>query len=174
MIFQSTPPARGATWCTPQDFFDKLFQSTPPARGATERPAGAEPYTWISIHAPREGGDFQREARCLLGSDFNPRPPRGGRRRGFIGVQAYILISIHAPREGGDRNTTGSRKTFSGFQSTPPARGATGHAGRAGRIRQKFQSTPPARGATDWTEEERYNPDISIHAPREGGDILSA
>ena len=33
----------------------------------------------ISIHAPREGGDYARSNRnsgCLY---FNPRPPRGGR-----------------------------------------------------------------------------------------------
>ncbi len=35
----------------------------------------------ISIHAPREGGDFHilpRAGAKSLG-DFNPRPPRGGR-----------------------------------------------------------------------------------------------
>ena len=56
-IFQSTPPARGATkvW----DYLSQAaqFQSTPPARGAT---AGCQRYSGrhsISIHAPREGGD---------------------------------------------------------------------------------------------------------------------
>ena len=34
-----------------------LFQSTPPARGATYRKRGWHVYTTISIHAPREGGD---------------------------------------------------------------------------------------------------------------------
>ena len=37
-------------------------------------------YFMISIHAPREGGDFM----------FLRRGPR------------YFMISIHAPREGGD------------------------------------------------------------------------
>ena len=36
---------------------DRLFQSTPPARGATQALIGAVPAGFISIHAPREGGD---------------------------------------------------------------------------------------------------------------------
>ena len=170
---------------------------------------------YISIHAPREGGDFHfpvhgenlmhfnprppRGGRLgavqgvtgILG-DFNPRPPRGGRLP--VGIQApslalisihapreggdsHILpnpqhpkISIHAPREGGDPATSSRVPVHSGFQSTPPARGATtlafdivAAAGyfnprppRGGRLllnapttfSQTFQSTPPARGAT--------------------------
>ena len=34
-----------------------LFQSTPPARGATKCDPGETWNTGISIHAPREGGD---------------------------------------------------------------------------------------------------------------------
>ena len=34
-----------------------------------------------------------------------------------------------------------------------------------------FQSTPPARGATITSFNEVYRTDISIHAPREGGDL---
>ena len=80
----------------------------------------------------------------------------------------------------------------SGFQSTPPARGATTASGNQ-MIRIRFQSTPPARGATADVLVRRgkalyFNPrpprggrpglrqkrspsaPISIHAPREGGD----
>ena len=56
----------------------------------------------ISIHAPREGGDYPVQTR-----------------------QKRYCISIHAPREGGDLALgmlTACGKTF---QSTPPARGAT-------------------------------------------------
>ena len=56
----------------------------------------------ISIHAPREGGDFK--------TLMNMRP---------------FLISIHAPREGGDTPCFPTLKTICKFQSTPPARGAT-------------------------------------------------
>ena len=34
-----------------------VFQSTPPARGATAGTAAARDQAKISIHAPREGGD---------------------------------------------------------------------------------------------------------------------
>ena len=57
----------------------------------------------ISIHAPREGGDW----------DFP------------LYVFVRKEISIHAPREGGDLSMI--RCTISSvlFQSTPPASGAT-------------------------------------------------
>ena len=39
-------------------FFEHLFQSTPPARGATPENWQEQEIRIISIHAPREGGDF--------------------------------------------------------------------------------------------------------------------
>ena len=79
-----------------------------------------------------------------------------------------------------------------GFQSTPPARGATPRPDRCIRPAQyfnprpprggrrppcltptmtpTFQSTPPARGATPTVPDADDDSDISIHAPREGGD----
>ena len=56
-IFQSTPPARGATAPCRQETLLSSFQSTPPARGATYIKATVEIPFPISIHAPREGGD---------------------------------------------------------------------------------------------------------------------
>ena len=58
------------------------------------------------------------------------------------------IISIHAPREGGDTLYALGLWSGVGFQSTPPARGATGN------------GQPPGSGRRG----------ISIHAPREGGD----
>ena len=102
-LFQSTPPARGATLRPPRragqrpDFNPRpprggrrcvfpvpgeppIFQSTPPARGATQRHYSRSPSTFISIHAPREGGDAKP----------------------FCQLLHHICISIHAPRVGGD------------------------------------------------------------------------
>ena len=79
----------------------------------------------ISIHAPREGGDFFFLLECLNYQYFNPRPPRGGRRHP-AGTDSHLF---------------------------------------------PFQSTPPARGATHPEKAEEAPQDISIHAPREGGDI---
>ena len=41
-----------------------------------------------------------------------------------------------------------------------------------GAWQEKFQSTPPARGATFDFSLAMLAPDISIHAPREGGDFI--
>ena len=192
--FQSTPPARGAT-CTlrspyrscsnfnprpprggrplfqPDSPQQRRFQSTPPARGAT-------PYTapqplrlrWISIHAPREGGDFLLTYGSAAICDFNPRPPRGGRRadkqanegynydfnprppRGGRPLPdqreaAYAIISIHAPREGGDgRGGASSGGTYGSFQSTPPARGATPKWASGEQDNNDFNPRPPRGG----------------------------
>ena len=148
-----------------------IFQSTPPARGATENPG--EPLTLlkISIHAPREGGDVS----------------------GIKAMASAIKISIHAPREGGDVSVAACWTYTAAFQSTPPARGATVENGMLVVRYYKFQSTPPARGATRMSRIVRWAASqfqstppargathvapvrvlyrqISIHAPREGGD----
>ena len=60
-------------------------------------------------------------------------------------------ISIHAPREGGDAITLSIVFLILGFQSTPPARGATFY----------MAALLTSLG-------------ISIHAPREGGDSKDA
>ncbi len=122
--FQSTPPARGATTSPWVIRRGPTFQSTPRARGAT-RSRGFFGRAWeVSIHAPRAGGDVALPLCCPSVVSFNPRPPRGGRRR---------------------RAALGARA--SRFQSTPPARGATGGCFFE-RMCMGFQSTPPARGAT--------------------------
>ena len=79
----------------------------------------------ISIHAPREGGDYLKkgwkvyttefqstppargateyaDSGCYSYGHFNPRPPRGGRPLCFCAGVPTLMISIHAPREGGD------------------------------------------------------------------------
>ena len=59
--FQSTPPVRGATPCAPSaNAIAYLFQSTPPVRGATVSGYASFIEQFISIHAPRAGGDAQR------------------------------------------------------------------------------------------------------------------
>ena len=56
-IFQSTHPARGATFEQMEERITELFQSTHPARGATLWCRFEIPSRDISIHAPREGCD---------------------------------------------------------------------------------------------------------------------
>ena len=56
-MFQSTPPAWGATIAFFSSLTKNLFQSTPPAWGATKRGVDREMKPYVSIHAPRVGGD---------------------------------------------------------------------------------------------------------------------
>ena len=79
-LFQSTLPARGATYEPPVFGYDRQFQSTLPARGATRRLSVPGRRSPVSIHAPRAGSDFWIVSALLRPSSFNPRSPRGERR----------------------------------------------------------------------------------------------
>ena len=190
--FQSTLPARGATYflyvfppCVfnfnprsphgerrfdaGQDAPLDLFQSTLPARGATGAFRDVPRAAVISIHAPRTGSDWICRASSKSAHDFNPRSPHGERHR-----DAFKPSHVCS------------------FQSTLPARGATGmyaadfylveisiHAPRTGSDggfitdddgTTTFQSTLPARGATTKMADVPLAIQISIHAPRTGSD----
>ena len=58
-LFQSTPPAWGATRLDRCVTTYQTFQSTPPAWGATPRTLILDGLPWVSIHAPRVGGDVE-------------------------------------------------------------------------------------------------------------------
>ena len=97
--------------------------------------------------------------------------PRGVRHLFEHGHQLRQIISTHAPREGCDQSLKLAASQANQFQSTHPARGATGSS-PSSSASSAFQSTHPARGATLDNQLGRlYNP-ISIHAPREGCDGL--
>ena len=55
-----------------------VFQSTPPARGATDGRVFQCGDGYISIHAPREGGDFDES--CIVDElpEFQSTPPARG------------------------------------------------------------------------------------------------
>ena len=146
--FQSTPPARGATRpSTTLILRTYQFQSTPPARGAT-------------------GQNAQRAGAYL----FQSTPPARGATAPADDFCEIEDISIHAPREGGDPGNRQISSVRVRFQSTPPARGATSYSSAVSTPYSLFQSTPPARGATNGSVLFILGIDISIHAPREGGD----
>ena len=124
------------------------FQSTLPARGATRRQSAVSCFKSISIHAPRTGSDgitppfgqapFISIHAPRTGSDnrtsfgdspiwyFNPRSPHGERPAASNDCHADKEISIHAPRTGSDPRGGDERGGGMAFQSTLPARGATG------------------------------------------------
>ena len=57
---------------------------------------------YISIHAPREGGDSGIPVYLNVGEGISIHAPREGGDRGGDGGEHHAGISIHAPREGGD------------------------------------------------------------------------
>ena len=147
-VFQSTPPARGATNDIPPGaVLYRLFQSTPPARGAT--------YHGGSPHAAHH--------------DFNPRPPRGGRLTYFVPSLATIIFQSTPPARGAT-SRFGRILAFEIFQSTPPARGATDNQIR--RLHKQKHFNPRPREGGDIVDKllSDMRKIISIHAPREGGD----
>ena len=191
--FQSTPPARGATARTPAGSPRRLDFNPRPPRGG--RPFCSISLT-LSAHfnpRPPRGGrlsEILEEPYSLC--DFNPRPPRGGRlgkRLGVIaagefqstpparGATEWLCISASQakfqstpPARGATESANVPVPVPAEFQSTPPARGATSPEAAREVCDALFQSTPPARGATASEDEHSAGGDISIHAPREGGD----
>ena len=195
-----------------------MFQSTPPARGATRRDRCSSGRIAVSIHAPRTGGDLRLRPGQACHKRFNPRPPHGGRPLKILSQLLNFRVSIHAPRTGGDERVVFTGELIAEFQSTPPARGATPepagdllkhsvsiHAPRTGgdaiasaglkqelgfnprpphggrrsgshtvTTEKQFQSTPPARGATRVRCCQGNRESVSIHAPRTGGDADAA
>ena len=123
--FNPRPPRGGRLIREIYKHFNEEFQSTPPARGATHPLDDLPQGPAISIHAPREGGDY-RPPVLLQRRYISIHAPREGGDQGIQKQRINVaLISIHAPREGGRRWPRPSRASLTEFQSTPPARGAT-------------------------------------------------
>ena len=121
--FNPRPPRGGRlTGSCPRNF-SVIFQSTPPARGATAVQVSHYGDGMISIHAPREGGDVDWRKIPDIPGDFNPRPPRGGRLRWVYARIRTLMISIHAPREGGDYADCGISDGGRYFNPRPPRGG---------------------------------------------------
>ncbi len=158
-------PCRGISWAGTALYFNPR----PPCGGRPSLVHQVDDAGSISIHAPRVGGDSR--------APYHPPGPG---------------ISIHAPRVGGDFTVKDDVSKLSKFQSTPPVWGAT-EEWTSTSTPWSFQSTPPVWGATSaWTMglplRQNFNPrppcggrpqrlaalggrpEISIHAPRVGGD----
>ena len=126
--FNPRPPRGGRLSPPFQNSLPRLFQSTPPARGATTMNEWQQQIAEISIHAPREGGDQMAWAKAKADRVFQSTPPargatgrsplallparsfqstppaRGATKREWAQTKEITVISIHAPREGGDRS----------------------------------------------------------------------
>ena len=105
----------------------------------------------VSIHAPREGCD--PEGACPL--------------------PVSIDVSIHAPREGCDETKPKSPPLRECFNSRTPG-GVRPPNTLSQSIALRFQFTHPGRGATGLAGIILLAGDVSIHAPREGCDVLGS
>ena len=86
-------------------YTDSVFQSTPPARGATVKVVPIPALCVISIHAPREGGDVKNyNVDVCANNEISIHAPREGGDTECLPPTISGLISIHAPREGGDKS----------------------------------------------------------------------
>ncbi len=169
-VFQSTPPARGATQVSAVNDNSTGFNPRAPhgARRALRFFSGS-PMS-VSIHAPRTGRDEAAGTSSARGCSFNPRAPHGARpaashaccsdgkfqsTRPARGATCYCkdppgchFVSIHAPRTGRDVQASRPRLAH---------RPVSIHAPRTGR---------DPDGLWSFSTET----DVSIHAPRTGRD----
>ena len=170
----------------------------------------------ISIHAPRTGSDNASSRRLYPPADFNPRSPHGERLRGIVRSTVDSNFNPRSPHGErppvsvirGEHNNFNPRSPhgerlrscFAGvkmiaFQSTLPARGATGiyrgfisgiihfnprspHGERqlcsiSCRNWEQFQSTLPARGATVRISADAYTRLFQSTLPARGATITS-
>ena len=195
--FQSTLPARGATASTPSRTPTASFQSTLPARGATGPPgrttALRSDFNPRSPHGERRfaarccrsvrrnfnprspHGERPDVTACVLDTvrNFNPRSPHGERHvHGFLFCPFLNNFNPRSPH--GERLADkGEAEQGDQFQSTLPARGATGCQGVV-RAAQQAHFNPRSPHGERRSETRRNVTDISIsiHAPRTGSDLL--
>src|SRR5665213_3111647 len=101
-LFQSTPPARGATGIL-ESFIGLVgFNPRPPRGGRLVSVRKCWHSEIVSIHAPRAGGDWAAFVPTYFSSEFQSTPPARGATRPRPTPAPRTSVSIHAPRAGGD------------------------------------------------------------------------
>ena len=129
------------------DIERELFQSTLPARGATyQRPSSLRTSGYFNPRSPHG----ERRAPATSGrprEPFQSTLPARGATGCSPGQMPGLIFQSTLPARGATRQRRRNDGGKQGFQSTLPARGAT-PAMLSARPRAAFQSTLPARGAT--------------------------
>ena len=125
----------------------------------------------VSIHAPREGCDRLRDGSAFKAISFNSRTPGGVRHVVRPTKLVISMVSIHAPREGCDY-TKLSDDRVKRFQFTHPGRGATSVHTLQTSAKRSFNSRTPGGVRPYRTSSLQKKPGVSIHAPREGCDLV--
>ncbi len=148
--FNPRPPCGGRRRRRPGQLRTVLFQSTPPVWGATSSATMIGMASRLFQSTPPVWG-----ATCVPlpggrpGNEFQSTPPVWGATSATLQTSSARI-----------------------FQSTPPVWGATHRINREDLITAPFQSTPPVWGATVVLRDKKIDGEISIHAPRVGGDRL--
>ena len=168
-LFQSTLPARGATLELLKTAVYQSFQSTLPARGATRGREANTKAMLISIHAPRTGSDCGGSGFLARVELISIHAPRTGSDAVGREPRKTETISIHAPRTGSDVFADAHGRITAHFNPRSPHGERHGVLGYS-PIAFEFQSTLPARGATGGIQHFVPAIAISIHAPRTGSD----
>ena len=146
-----------------------LFQSTRPARGATWYSRRAS--TTSCSFNPRAPRGARLRGRALLHERgrFNPRAPRGARHPGDRDLFCLSVFQSTRPARGATSADEHSQRLEQVSIHAPRAgRDASGTYTQSENV--VFQSTRPARGATHSDRPERTPKMVSIHAPRAGRD----
>ena len=127
----------------------------------------------ISIHAPREGRDFDRLRDPLVKVPFqSTRPVRGATQQSKSHGYKYYKFQSTRPVRGATKSYTHADISSAAFQSTRPVRGATGEHSMIEGLSEISIHAP--REGRDVSQQKRRNDlRISIHAPREGRDTAT-
>ena len=149
VLFQSTPPARGATRRLDTKLrLHRDFNPRPPRGGRPGVDGATVKVDKISIHAPHEGGDPDFTNRSHSGQISIHAPHEGG--DSLDQVDTLILqISIHAPHEGGDHYSGVAQINLLQISIHAPHEGGDWMSWWSAAPGTPFQSTPPTRGATE-------------------------
>ena len=162
-VFQSTHPARGATF--PKSGFlsrHRNFNPRTPRGVRLAMDAMAQRYERFQSTHPARGATRCAPSCAALWTNFNPRTPRGVRPLADHGIHFLLRISIHAPREGCDIWLVHSL-AISTISIHAPREGCDILQPLASLQPGAFQSTHPARGATyyidrEYTWDSNFNP----------------
>ena len=146
-LFQSTLPARGATYCCRHHSGRLPISIHAPRTGSDSSGCDTDTTMRISIHAPRTGSDAERQAQA-----------------------ERQAISIHAPRTGSDSSS--SSFGASGYDFNPRSPHGERRARPLRRPRPHyFNPRSPHGERPDYRHPLRIWKRISIHAPRTGSDV---
>ena len=94
-----------------------LFQSAPPARGATHTSAGRVHRYMVSIRAPRAGGDLVGLCRRRISSRFQSAPPARGATVWIARRPGRMTSFNPRPPRGGRPSIVGEDRSIYEFQS---------------------------------------------------------